>query len=111
MTLRSHSLALRVRLTRRSRPHWSSIGSLRRLRELEVARRMPDRAGSSLALRGTRLDLNITTVRYFLHWLHRARRTVVNLPLAPIRTNGPVLQWSTHGSDGRRDNAAETSSE
>jgi hypothetical protein len=47
--------------------------------ELEVARRMSDRAGSSLALCGTRLDMNITTVRHFLHWLDRARRTVVSL--------------------------------
>jgi hypothetical protein len=35
---------------------------------------MSARAGSSLALRGMRPDLNITTVRHFLHWPHRARR-------------------------------------
>jgi hypothetical protein len=63
VTLRSRSLTLRVRLARYSRPYWSSVGPLRRLQELEIAR-MPDKAGSNLALRGIRLDLNVVTVRY-----------------------------------------------
>jgi hypothetical protein len=54
----------------------SSIGRLRRLRELEIAQRMSAKAGSSPALHCMRLDLNITTtVRHFLYWLCRALRS------------------------------------
>src|SRR5271168_4383311 len=51
----------------------SSIGRLRRLREPEIVRQMPTKAGSRPALHCIRLDLSITTtVRHFLHWPHHA---------------------------------------
>ena len=50
---------------RRFRPNWSSTGPLRQLRELEIARRMPDSAGSSPALHGMRPDLSIITGEAF----------------------------------------------
>jgi hypothetical protein len=90
-------LALCVCLTRRPQPRWSSTGLLRRLRELEIVRRIPDSVGSSPALRGMRPDLNITTVRHFLHWPHRALSWTGShaerhqSPFSPMRTNGPFL--------------------
>jgi hypothetical protein len=40
-----------VRLKSHSRLHWSSIGPLRRLREVDIAPRMPDKTSSSPTLR------------------------------------------------------------
>ena len=44
---------------------------VRRLWELEIARRMPD-SKIQPGLRGLMPGLNMTTVRHFLHWLRRA---------------------------------------
>jgi hypothetical protein len=72
--MRSRPLLLFVRLTRHSRPtgarriHCDGYESSK---SLEIAQGMPDRAGSSPALRGMVLDLNTTTVRHFLHWSRR----------------------------------------
>ena len=52
--------------------HRSSTGSLRRLRELEIAQGMADGARSKPALRGIVLNLNINSARHFLHRSCRA---------------------------------------
>ena len=69
-----------VGLRSRSRLHWSSTGPLRRLREVDIAPRMPDKAGSSRRS-AMRPILNATTVKHFPHWLPRALMpTAVKLP-------------------------------
>jgi hypothetical protein len=55
-------------------------------RELGIVRRIPNGPGPSLAHRGMRPDLNITTVRYFLHW-----------PIAPSAGPSPTRWRSVTG--------------
>jgi len=98
MTLRSRPTGVaRLPDETSSDLRWSSTDLLRRLRELKIVRRIPDGAGSSPAYYGMRLGLNITTVRHFLHWSHRALSWTGSYaerrqsPFSPIRTNGPFL--------------------
>jgi hypothetical protein len=91
-------LTLHVCLARRPRPRWSSTDPVRRLKELKIVRRIPNRVGSSPTLPGTRPDLNITTLGHFLHWPHRAlswtgfHAAHRQSPFSLMRTNSPGLR-------------------
>jgi hypothetical protein len=69
----------------------SSTGRLRRLREVGIARRMPDNAGSRPAPRGPMPDLNTTTVRHFLHWpqsRYRPRQGAISTECCAVLERG-----------------------
>jgi hypothetical protein len=77
-------LALCVCSTRRSRPPLELDRSTATATRAWCRSGMPDRAGSSPALRNMRPNLNITTVRHFSLFapLALSRRPPVNLPFA-----------------------------
>jgi hypothetical protein len=87
----------------------------RRLREVEITRRVPNIAGSRIQPSVPRYD---ATVRYFLHWPSRtlswtkSHTDLCWYPLQPTRTNGRCILWlqKTCGRRGTGDPMTPTTS-